>query len=102
MPATDTVTVYRGEDAVLEFTMDPAADITGWTLLFTARQAGDSFTKTPSITDDNNGVMEVALSRDDTVDMKPGNYHYDLWRIDDGNQYPLASGALTIQRTARD
>lgn len=103
MPSTETVSVYRGEDATLRFTMSPVVDITAWTLLFTARLSSTlAITKTPTITDGPNGIMQFALLRDDTVAVSPGNYQYDVWRIDTNNQYPLAVGIFTVVRAARD
>lgn len=101
MPATNPITIYRGEDITLTFTMDPVVDITGWDIEFNVEMSGgQAITKTATVTNGPNGVFTVALLTTDT-DLRPGIYQYDAWRMDDGSSRPLAVGTFTIVDVAR-
>lgn len=103
MPGTDLISIYRGEDVELDFTMDPVADISGWTILFTVEGSVPTpkvLAKTATIEDGPNGVFRVALTDDDT-DIDPGSYKYDAWRTDAGLERVLAIGKLVVNHTAR-
>lgn len=101
MASTDTVTVYRGEDVDLNFTMVPVTNITGWTLLFTVEKGRRKvITKTPVIVSAAAGTYKVSLTQTDT-NIKEGTYQYDVWRIDDGSERVLSVGSLVISDDAR-
>ncbi len=103
MPGTDTITVYRGEDASLAFTMSPVEDVTGWTLALHVK-LGDvtSFSLTGAVDDGPNGQFSFALADTDTENLTPGTYTYDAWRTDAGSERVLAVGSFVIKDTSRD
>ena len=103
MPTTEAISIYRGEDVVLSFTMNPVVNITGWTITFQLREydgTTELLTKSASVTDGPNGVFTVALADDDT-DALEDVYHYDVWREDPGAESVLAIGELTVLPVAR-
>jgi hypothetical protein len=102
MPSSDTISLYRGEDVTLTFTMDPTANITGWTITFAVRSSeGIEITKTANVTDGPGGVFTVTLADTDTDALRTGTYHYDAWRVDAGSERVLAVGSFVILAPAR-
>ena len=99
MAGTDTITIFRGEDAALVFTMAPVVDITGWTILFTIQDA--SVSVAAAVTDGPAGEFTVSLT-DDHTEQRAGTYQYDAWRTDPGVERCLAVGELVIADVARD
>ena len=101
-----TITVYRGEAPVLNFTMDPvpAGGIAGWALVFTVAKKANSATKlitaVPSIISGPLGTMRV-VSTAAMLDLSPGTYFFDVWRMDAGFEEVLASGPFVIEGDAR-
>lgn len=103
MAQTDTITVYRGEDRLIEVTMEPVVDITGWTLLLSVHGVGETiFTKDGTITSAENGTFTFTLADDDTAELRPGRYTYDVWRTDSGSERVVAIGEFIITDVARD
>lgn len=104
MAQTNHITFYRGEDIILQFTMDPVQDITGWTLLFTLKADAQDPTalvsKAGSIVSAPNGVFSVSLSSSDT-NLTPAQYVYDVWRTDAGSKAVLSKGTFTIEQGVR-
>lgn len=104
MATEDAITIFRGEDIVVELIMDPVEDITGWTIEFTVE--GSPLTpkligpKVATVTDGPNGVSEVALTAAET-DLTPGHYKYDSFRVDAGSSQALAVGTFTVRDVAR-
>lgn len=103
MAQTDSITVYRGEDRLIEVTMSPVTDITGWTLLLSVRGVGGAlFTKSGTITSAEDGTFTFTLADDDTANLKPGYYTYDVWRTDSGSERVVAIGNFIVTDVARD
>ncbi len=98
------VNVFRGEIVTVNWTMNPPANITGWTLLLTVAlalgQQQKLFTKTPTITDGPSGRFKVDFTATDT-NLAAGSYVYDVWRTTTGNERVLALGAFTIVNSVR-
>lgn len=102
MASSDTITMYRGEDVRLNFTMTPTEDITGWTILFTMRGGGIIISVAGVVVNGPDGTISIDLEDTDTDDLAPGRYDYDVWRVDDGSEQPIAVGALTLLAGPRD
>lgn len=103
MAGTDTITVYQGEDAQLNFTMSPVENITGWNIEFTvegAPRVPKLISKAATISDGVAGTFFVTLADDDT-DLRPGRYEYDVWRIDEGSARVLAIGVFIVSDAPR-
>ena len=105
MASTASVTMYRGEEVLLNFTLVPVEDISGWTILLTVAKAQDSatkyFAKAGAIVDAVNGEFSVAIDPVDTAGLKAGSYFYDVWRMDAGAERVLAAGAFVVTGNAR-
>jgi hypothetical protein len=102
MAGADIITIYRGEDVTLPFTMDPVVDVTGWTLAFNILLAdGTRVTAAGSVTDGASGTMSVALTDAETDTLTAGSYLYDLTRTDAGSERTLARGTLRVLSVAR-
>lgn len=104
MAVEQTITVYRGEQVTLNFTMTPVVDISGWTLPFTIAKKANSSTKLVSkngvIISGINGTLYVTLTEED-LDISPGTYYFDLWRNDEGYEQVLALGSFIVAPVAR-
>jgi hypothetical protein len=104
MATEETITVYRGEQATLNFTMSPVVDITGWTIVFTVAAARDSATKkvtaTATIVNGPAGTFRVALT-EEHLDLAPLRYFFDVWRTDEGLEQVLALGPFVVVGVAR-
>jgi hypothetical protein len=101
---TQTLTVYRGEQAAINFTMAPVEDITGWSLKFTVAKKANSATKlisvTPVILSGPAGTFRVTLT-EENLDLNPATYFFDVWRVDEGFEQVLAIGSFVVSATAR-
>lgn len=83
-------------------------DLTGFALEWVLRESAESasalLTKTTSgnisITDAQNGVLEVAVSDQDTVALNPGSYFYTLRRTNDALEQVLAYGPAALRQPA--
>lgn len=101
-----TITIYRGEAPVLNFTMSPVPDggIAGWTLEFTVAKKANSVTKmlsaTPTIVSGVAGTFKATLTSTQT-DIAPGAYWFDVWRTDAGLEEVIAAGEFVIVGVAR-
>lgn len=103
MAGTDAITVYRGEDIQLDFTMSPVENITGWTLLFTVEGSSHAtklISKAGVIVSGAAGTFKVTLTATET-DIRAGVYQYDFWRTDSGSNRALAVGTFTVSDVAR-
>jgi hypothetical protein len=111
------VTVYRGGREVLNFTMSPVVDISGWAIEFTAAKrttkeqqnvltrlftssATKLITKSADIVSGAGGTFRVTLTADDT-DIASGIYEYDIWRTDEDEELPLALGQFIVGGVVR-
>lgn len=103
MAVTQTIQVYRGEQATLDFAMTPNESITGWTIHFTvakkqnasAKMLGPLVASNPSP-----GVFRVVLT-EEQLDINPGTYFFDAWRTDEGQEQVLALGPFVVLGNAR-
>lgn len=93
------LSVFRGEDVVLRFSIDE--DITGWTLALIASDeladATPTLTVAATITDAAAGECEVALTAAQTGALALSSYHYELARTNTGAKTPLRRGSLIVQ-----
>jgi hypothetical protein len=108
--ATD-ISWYRGEDILINVSMTPAMDITGWTIAFNVRQNyGDPgsplITKSTSggqiaLTNAPGGFFAVTINSADTSSLAPRGYVYDISRIDSGSESVLCVGNLFLRPGVR-
>lgn len=98
MATRNDLEIFRGEDVVLNFTMSPTVDITGWTIRFFCGELEVSATLTAPST----GNFSVTLTREQTGAWTPGRKMYDVWRIDSASAVVLAHGAIDIFDVARE
>lgn len=103
----EDVSVFRGEDDELDFTMVPVTNIAGWTLALAVKEYYDDsaylFTKSGSavtITDAGNGLFVVTLSSADTLNLEPKAYVYNVVRTDNGTRTVLAWGNFLVKPSA--
>jgi hypothetical protein len=99
-----------GEAVVITVTMDtpPAGGISGWALAFYLKKAYADLaalvTRTSgagiAVVDATAGVFTITLATADT-DQTPGNYVYDVWRTDSGQETALAHGRFSIGPAVR-
>lgn len=105
MPVITSITVYRGEDITLGFTMVPPRDITGWDISFTVAKSYNNPNKliqvTASITSGPNGMFDVILTSAQ-LDIEPGTFVYDVFRVNPGNNRILAAGEFNLKPDARE
>ena len=92
---------YKGERIVINFTMTPLTDISGWAMQFTLkRKATDAaavLTQAAVITSAAQGQFSVSLTKVQT-NLPAGEYAYDVQRIDAGSEAVLSVGLFTIQQ----
>ena len=104
MATVQTITVYRGEQVVLNFTMSPVVNISGWTLPFTVAKKSNSPTKLIQVNGvilaGPSGTFSVTLTEENT-DQTPDTYYFDVWRNDEGYEQVLAIGSFVVLPTAR-
>jgi len=105
MAENQDISMFRGEDKILEITLTPVTNITTWTLAFTVRETPESavalIEKTVgagiTITGGAAGVFQVALADTDTASaLQPGRYAYDCKRTTAGLETILVYGVLTL------
>ena len=103
MAVTQTIEVYRGEQATLNFTMTPVENILGWTIHFTVAKKANVSTKligpllVPALA---SGIFRVQLT-EELLNLNPGSYFYDAWRTDEGQEQVLALGTFLVIGNAR-
>lgn len=82
-------------------------DVTGYTSEWVLRDGPTGaalLTKTPTITDALNGILEVAIADTDTVDasgtpiiIQPGRYYHSLRKTNAGDESVLAHGECVLR-----
>jgi hypothetical protein len=102
---TESILVYRGEVAQLNFAMTPGVNVTGWTIMFTVSKKVNSVAKLigPLAAVPVNpvaGTFYFQLTEDHT-NLSPGVYVSDVWRTDEGFEQLLALQTFTISGDAR-
>lgn len=100
-----TITVYRCQAIVLNFTMSPVEDITTWTLMFTVTKAINKTTKilgplTMTIVSGSAGTFRVTLT-EEQLDLRPAIDRFDVWRTDEGLEDPKAMGNFVVLGSSR-
>src|SRR5262245_6093723 len=104
-----TLTVRRGQDAVVTVTMTPVVNVTGYGLRFAVRRypggtdlpavlTKDTVTGGVVITNGPGGVFDVVLGDDDTESplLPAGRYAWDVWRTDPGSESQLCGGDFFV------
>lgn len=101
----DLGTFLRGEDLSLVFTLTPLTDITGWTIVFTAKTAPESTTSllsiSGSVTTAASGIFTVPVTAAQTLGLTANTYAYDIWRTDSGSAAGLSIGSFTMKGSVR-
>ena len=105
MATQNKITIYRAEDIVLNFTMTPTTDITGWTLVFNVSESKNSATKlitnkACSIVSAVAGTFTASLLTSDT-NIAPGEYWWDVYRTNSGSVRCVAYGPFNVQAVAK-
>lgn len=104
MPIVEAITVSRAEDITLHMTMSPGKDITGWVISLTVATAPNSPTKlfqvTATVTSGPNGTYDVIITAAQ-LDLEPGTYYYDIFRVNPGNNRILNEGDFIITPNAK-
>ena len=106
--ASPSWSVTRGEAKTFTGTHQTSAtnttpiNLTGWTMVFTARLADNRvlFSKTVSIVVAGSGTYSFSLTASDTT-ITPGNYTADIWRTDSGSETIMCQGILTVNSDVR-
>lgn len=97
MASNDTIRIFRGEDVVIPFTMDPVEPITGWTIELTVNGfSAGLFTKPAAITDGPGGAFEFTVTKADTLTAEPRVHAYAVRRVDTGEERVIAAGMFDI------
>lgn len=89
------------EAPTVRVTMSPAVDITGATHRLNVRnqESGelvDYWTET--VESSSLGIFTFDPTSAETGVITPGDYDYDIWRTDAGNEKRLVWGTLTVSR----
>ena len=102
MASDDPIDVYRGESRALLFAMTPPSSIAGWTILLTVKRGGTVYISEPAIImDAGAGTFRFDLTAVDTAGLPVGNYQYDVWRMDAGQERVMAVGLFAVSDVAR-
>lgn len=104
-PEEQTIWYYAGSGRNLTFTrLSGSTNITGWALrfavkdsagtqLFTCSTAGGDIT----IDSGANGIFTVDVATADSLSATAGEYRWDVWRVDAGNEEWLAGGRFVLK-----
>lgn len=99
MAEINNFSVYKGENIELDFTLTPATDITGWTIVFTLKRLLEDGEALASIQADLDtplsGEFSISIPSD-TLLLPAGVYYYDVQRTDAGSRAVLSIGKLTV------
>jgi hypothetical protein len=109
MAIQQTISFARGEDILLEgeFPTPVSGGISGWTMVFEVKESpgGSSvsaeFTAVATVTSSVDCTYTIPITSAQTVNLDPGTYAFDLWRLDSGNFRHLAYGPLKLTTTVR-
>jgi hypothetical protein len=115
-PTPQTFRLAASQAKRLTFTMDefPDDDPSVYDMRFRLRRRGGDVliekTSAAGITytgdADTTASWDVTIDADDTYPadpddhIRPGQYEWSLWRVDDGEENPMALGTCTVYRTA--
>lgn len=99
--------VYKGEDLMFDWIMDPVEDINGWTMKFTVRHYAH-VVGTPLLQIDvtvvppsSNGQLRVIIPSASCLTLGVGDFDYDVQRTDVGFVTVLSIGKLTVSQEVR-
>ncbi len=99
MATANPITVYRGSDYSLAFTMTPLTSISGWTIVFTLKsQLGGGavvISQAATIVSAAAGTFTVPLSKAQLT-IAPGAYVHDVHRTDSGSSTVLSIGPVVV------
>lgn len=103
------LTLYKGARQKVTFTMAPVEDITGWSILATIRKSvkeaptlAPLVTIAATITNAAGGVFTIEFLAAHTQGLPTGDYSWDVWRTNVGNEEPLmVPSTLSLLRSAR-
>jgi hypothetical protein len=101
MSISSNLTFFRGEDVVLDFTLAPPEDVTGWTIgwkMATTLGGAVHLNKAASITDGPRGQFRVTIASADTASLPVGRYVWDARRTDSGSKATLADGYVDLRQ----
>jgi hypothetical protein len=105
MAINQTISIGRGEDIELKFTMTPRVDITGWLIQFTVTSQLNNSPKVAQLnavlTNAPLGKFSIYLSANQTYIIFPDVYQYDVWRIDAGQERILSIGKFEVTANSR-
>lgn len=105
MPTPANFSFYKGEDIVVNVSIIPVVNITGWSLKFTMRKTLDILpiliTKTTggggiTITNGPGGIFTITINDADTSSADVGQYLFDIQRTDAGGAQVLTIGNVTL------
>jgi len=104
VPIVESIEVDRGEDITLHMTMTPRKDITGWVISMTVAEAANSpnklFQVTATITSGPLGKYDIIITASQ-LNIEPGTYYYDIWRVNPGNNRILNEGEFIVTPNAK-
>lgn len=110
-PDDQTITIRRGEDAVIPFAPAEATPITGWSLAFNVSTTPGAAVATGfpltvgsgiTVTSAADGTFTVVIPKSVTKLLTSGGqYFWDVWRTDLGSETPLGSGKLAVKEPVR-
>lgn len=99
-PITRSRCWFKGEDKILQWTLDPVEDISGWTIKFamaTERNNGALLLeKACTVIDGPSGVYSVLIADTDTDNLESLVYFYETKRVDAGSEAILAFGQAEL------
>lgn len=101
--------VWRGTAPTLRFTLNPviSAGIAGWTIKFTARKKASDpdppvLSISAAIVDAVACIIDVPLTKGQTMGLIVRNYDVSLMRTDSGTEDMLATGIMTVKYDVLD
>lgn len=100
MAGSDSIELFRGEDRVLVFQMNPVEDVTGWTLQIDINLP-TPISKAAAVSNGAAGTMAATLVDTETDSQASGTYQYELWRTDAGLERVLAQGPFHLKDVIR-
>ena len=99
MATQNPITIYRGDDVVLAFTMSPVVSISGWTIVFTLKSqlapGATVLSQAAAIVSAPAGTFTVTLSKAQLT-LAPGAYVHDVHRTDSGSSTVLSIGPFVV------
>lgn len=101
MAINQPITIFRGEDVQLRFTMSPVEDVTGWAVLLFVETDGCHTEFQGQVEDGPNGVFAFDIPAETTDGWSARKHRYDVWRSGGGLNEVLSAGPFIVRSTAR-